>query len=557
MPTVEPATLESPPVCTRIRPPTRDQEPSPAAALDRVVVFNADDLGLHYAFNEGIRAAHTGGCLTSASVRANGYAYEHAIGEVVPACPALGIGVHLCLNEAAPVASPDAVPDLLTRGGHLRPGFLWLMRLARTPKGRDQIERELRAQIERLLRDGLRLDHVDSHKHVHMIPDVFTLVCRLASEYGIPVVRIVREPAAAPTSVASRIRRYLNGNAIKHALLSYFGRVNAYAALRSDLLACAGFVGVRYTGEMNVDTVLAGLAAEEAHSVEVLLHPAIGPDPRDAATSSRFYLRYLASPHRQIELATLCAPELRAWLGRHDLRLTNFAGLAAERDRRFAAVERVDVDPAARRLCSGLTLAAPPWVSEAATDARAYGQVAIAVTKPGERVLDVGTGTGVLAIAMAKFGRLVTATDISPAAVRTACANAARHDVTLDTRVCDLLDGVEGRFDWIVFSPPYNTRPDGPIRNVAKRCVRKVPWIHQHCGQILPDAVLRFHQRLFGRLVRQAPPHLNPGGRVLVHAFASEMEALRTVLPGGARTTIFTHPDLDPFGTVAMCVQLA
>jgi hypothetical protein len=80
-----------------------------AAPPRRCLILEADDLGLLYAFNEGVLHAYPGGMLTSTRLRANGYAYDHAIHEVLPRCPALGVGLHLCLNEAEPVAPASCV----------------------------------------------------------------------------------------------------------------------------------------------------------------------------------------------------------------------------------------------------------------------------------------------------------------------------------------------------------------------------------------------------------------------------------------------------------------
>jgi release factor glutamine methyltransferase len=83
---------------------------------------------------------------------------------------------------------------------------------------------------------------------------------------------------------------------------------------------------------------------------------------------------------------------------------------------------------------------------------------------PGERVLDLGTGCGILAILAALMGGEVVATDVNPDAISCAGENARRHGVAnrIDLRLGSLFDPVRGeKFDLILFNPPYlPTAPD-------------------------------------------------------------------------------------------------
>ena len=209
----------------------------------------------------------------------------------------------------------------------------------------------------------------------------------------------------------------------------------------------------------------------------------------------------------------------------------------------------------ARQLCETVEVACPPWVSEAQDDSRVFAQLMLTQTQPSQRVLDLGTGTGILAICLAQAGRSVVAVDISAAAVRTARANAARSGVTFECYESDLLGSVQGRFDLIAFNPPYAFRRDNFVTSVARHVLRRVPWIRQHSGLAMPRTVLKYHQQLIAQLMVQAPDHLTPGGAVLLHAYESEVGALTHVLPDGATVELLQHPQLTTNRTVGMLVR--
>ncbi|WP_291431653.1 peptide chain release factor N(5)-glutamine methyltransferase [Deinococcus sp.] len=121
------------------------------------------------------------------------------------------------------------------------------------------------------------------------------------------------------------------------------------------------------------------------------------------------------------------------------------------------------------------------------------------------RVLDVGTGTGALALGVkaACPGAAVTATDLSPGALALARENAALNGLEVTWAQADLLAGVPGPFDLIVSNPPY--LPDGD-RAHADPEVQRDPDMALYSG---PDGLT-----LARRLAAQAPAALAAGGEL-------------------------------------------
>ncbi|MCB9849905.1 MAG: ChbG/HpnK family deacetylase [Phycisphaerales bacterium] len=525
-------------------------------ATARTVILHADDLGLTYAFNEGIRRAHLTGMLTSTSLRANGWAYRQAIDEVLPACPRLGVGLHLCLNEANPVAPREHIPRLLDGAGKLRTGFAWLIRLAKSPAGRAQIEYELRAQIEKAIGDGVQIAHLDAHQHVHMIPAIFHIACRLACEYGIDAIRLTREPRYTAPGWRRRWEPLRTGNTIKHLLLNHYARRNGRTARAFGLRTPDAFVGVNYTGRMAVDSIVAGLSACRDGVVEVLLHPAIGPDPRDVEYPASYLREYVCCGERRRELAALTSPELTTYLHTQGWRPADFAAALQVRRLDPPTKHTAAIATEIRELCTTAAADNPLWVSTAQADARAFAEVVLSQAKPADRVLDLGTGSGILAICLAKAGIDVAATDVSAGAVQTAQRNARRNGVEFPCTVSDLLTDVDETFDLIAFNIPYNFRPDTWLSNVAKNLVRRIPWVCKNSGTAIPHGVLRFHRELMQRLFQQAPARLNPGGRMLLHVFDFEVGIFRRMLPASARVEVLHHEEFRAHRTVAMQITL-
>src|SRR6185369_1858544 len=155
----------------------RGAQPGPL----RTLVATADDVGLHPGMTLGALRAHELGIVTACSVVANGRALDDAIDRLRDR-PRLDAGVHLTfVGGERPLSPPAQVRSLLGPDGAFLPGFRTFA--ARYFLGRidaADLAAELRRQIERLLAAGLRLVHLNSHQHLHVLPGVFETVLKLA-----------------------------------------------------------------------------------------------------------------------------------------------------------------------------------------------------------------------------------------------------------------------------------------------------------------------------------------------------------------------------------------
>jgi release factor glutamine methyltransferase len=103
------------------------------------------------------------------------------------------------------------------------------------------------------------------------------------------------------------------------------------------------------------------------------------------------------------------------------------------------------------------TIVVPPQVMPITAVSHLLGEAVLAEVREGDRVLDMGTGSGVNAILAASRSTDVVAVDVNPVAVEAARANAERNGLAdrIDVRLSDVYAEVSGQFDLMIFDPPF------------------------------------------------------------------------------------------------------
>ena len=242
------------------------------------LIVNADDFGLTAGVNRAILELHRAGLLTSATLMARAAATDEAIA-LARATPALGVGCHVVLVDGEPVLPPRELPGLVDqRTGRFQPTLsAFLQRLFAGRIRSAEIEAEAAAQIASLQSRGVRLTHIDTHKHTHMFPAVLKPVMRAARAAGIRAVRNPFEPrwSARATPGAPWLRR------AEVSLLRRFEPAFRRIVAEEGFATTGGALGVLATGTLDAATLTRLLDNLPPGTWELVTHP--GYDDADLA----------------------------------------------------------------------------------------------------------------------------------------------------------------------------------------------------------------------------------------------------------------------------------
>ena len=240
------------------------------------LIVNADDFGLAESVNRGIMESHRDGILTSASLLTNGLAFEQAVA-LSRQLPNLSVGVHLNISEGTPLSPAGRIPTLVNEHGklHLTPLLLSIGILAGKVR-RDDIRSECRAQILRAFDVGLKPTHLDGHLHVHILPQMSSIMLDLAREFHIRHVRCPAEnlEVTLPSLWNLGGRRIA---ALKRFAIAY--GVSSFARPFRERLRVAGlprsdaFYGLVHTGFLDAKALSALLRFVPDGVTEFMCHP--------------------------------------------------------------------------------------------------------------------------------------------------------------------------------------------------------------------------------------------------------------------------------------------
>jgi hopanoid biosynthesis associated protein HpnK len=228
--------------------------------------------------------------------------------------PNLRVGLHLTLVDGRSALPPSEIPALVRGDGEFdssmpRAGIRFFF----LPHVRRQLGREIRAQFEAFRVTGLRLDHVNAHKHMHLHPTVAGLIIEIGREFGMRSVRVPSEPVEA-------LRRAFPEEHFSKPFYSPWIEGLRRRLRRAGLFVNDNLFGLAWSGAM-VEERLLRLVPHLPEGVnELYLHPAT---ERTAAL-----LAAMPSYRHPEEFAALLSPSLRLSIAECGIRLAGYSDFA-------------------------------------------------------------------------------------------------------------------------------------------------------------------------------------------------------------------------------------
>ena len=227
----------------------------------KYLIVTADDLGLARSVNDGIVQACREGIVTAVSVIPTGEAFPDAL-KKIKELPFKDTGAHLSLSETKPIR-----PTTKFCKDHNE--FFLNFLLGRMTL--NNIYLELKAQMEVLRKSGLKITHINSHGHIHMLPRILSIFIRIAKDYNVQAIRFPRlDRPVGRMAIREKYRK---------TALDHFTPELKRVLRNSPLKYTDNFFGLLDAGRLNIDRIKGILKMSGPGVTELVTHPGfLGPE---------------------------------------------------------------------------------------------------------------------------------------------------------------------------------------------------------------------------------------------------------------------------------------
>ena len=156
------------------------------------IIINADDCGMSVSVNSAIDSAIAKGLITSTTVMANMDDFDGAVNLYNKWKDKISFGVHINITEGYPLMPSKIMAEsgfCISQGDNMVFNNLHYLYKYPSKALKESIYLEIKAQIEKILDSGIKISHIDSHRHMHLAPFILPIVCYISREFGITKMR--------------------------------------------------------------------------------------------------------------------------------------------------------------------------------------------------------------------------------------------------------------------------------------------------------------------------------------------------------------------------------
>lgn len=265
--------------------------------MKKKLLISADDFGLSIEVNEAIEIAHRQGILNTTSLMIAGDAAQDAI-KRAKKMPNLNVGLHLVVIEGKSISPHSEIPLLVDQNNEfpsqqVRMGINYFF----NKHVQKQLEKEIRAQLQAFTNTGLKLDHVDVHKHMHLHPSVGRMLTEVGKEFSLKNIRLPREPIRPLMAVDKTSYK----DNIGSALLGQWTRLLEYQIKKADMHCLEWCFGLSWCGHMTFERIEKLIPHIPNGRSEMFFHP--------ATNKAGLYQDLMPDYEPVQELEALCNPD--------------------------------------------------------------------------------------------------------------------------------------------------------------------------------------------------------------------------------------------------------
>ena len=289
------------------------------------LIISCDDLGISEEINLSIRECLNKGVATSSSIIANGNFYNHALENVINNSPNNFYGLHLNLTEGKAL-SKNNTNIICDKNNEFKISArkYFLLNFYRSNNNlKNAVYEELKDQIKKVLSDGIKLSHFDSHEHIHHSPWLFKIITVLGKEFKINKIRFVNEKIILKTYFKDMFYKIMSLNYLKHLIINICN-----TKIKNSLISPEYFFGILNSGKLKKDELFLYLDKINLNkTIELCVHPANQVIDKIKFQKEVSYNSFYISKNRFYEKDFLLSNEFSNFLKQKNVRLINFSDL--------------------------------------------------------------------------------------------------------------------------------------------------------------------------------------------------------------------------------------